>query len=167
MSLFILIGWIRIVLGDGLHGCTFILRGVVPIIKISKGRLRALLAVHHRDFIFPWIYCILSKRGLDYFNATDPKSTKAHETLGISSVTMQIDLWDSLQFESDWMDRNFELNFCRIDYSHPLTQRKILYENIGKQGNSIIILNIQRRWSLQLIWSKKKFPKMFSILNRS
>lgn len=80
------IGWIGIVLGGGPHGCTFTLRGVVPIIKISKGRPRALLAMHHGNFIFPSIYCVLSRRGLDHFNATDPKSTKAHKTLGISLV---------------------------------------------------------------------------------
>ena len=80
------------------HGCMwlYILRGVVPIIKNIKrqGQNMVLLAMHHGGFIFPYIYYVLSRRGLGYLSVIDPKSTKAHETLGISPITIQTDLPD-------------------------------------------------------------------------
>lgn len=97
VSLFMFIGWIGGALDGAPHGCTFILRGVVPIIKNIKkqGQDMALLAMRCGNFIFLCIYYVLRRRGPGYFSVIDPKSTKVHETLGISPITIQTDLPNS------------------------------------------------------------------------
>lgn len=46
-------------------------------------------------------------------SATVPKSMKAHETLVMSPITTQTEFSDDIEFDSERMDRKFELSSFR------------------------------------------------------
>lgn len=86
--------------------------------------------MHPSGFIFPYIYDVPNMKELSYFSATDLKSMKDHKTLGILQISMQTCLPDRLQFESERMDRNFELSSFTKDYCHPPHKTKVYVETL-------------------------------------